>query len=182
MAHLAVGALCFFVGLMILRSMAPSSPEVLLPGTALTVRLVRPLTSQSARLGDAFEARVDSAQGINGAFPVPPKARVEGRCVAVRAAEGDERPGYLRLVLSGLWDSQGHFSPLETTTISLSGKWTAKPGQSAREIAAASNALAQAKDAAQSASDSNEVVVTPEESLTFVLLRPAVVLSRHWSP
>ena len=167
---------------MILRSMAPSSPEVLLPGTALTVRLVRPLTSQSARLGDAFEAWVDSAQGINGAFPIPPKARVEGRCVAVRAAEGDERPGYLRLVLSGLWDSQGHFSPLETTTISLSGKWTTKPGQGAGEIAAASNALAQAKDAAVSASDSNQVVVTPEESLTFVLLRPAVVPSRHWSP
>ncbi len=160
LAHFGAGVLCFLLGLMILRSVAPGSPEVLLPGTALTVRLKHPLTSQNTRLGEVFEAWVDSAHGISGASPLPPSARVEGRCVAVRPGEGDGRPGYLRLVLSGLWDAQGHFAPLETTTVSLSGKGPAHK-------------------AVQSAAANAEVVVTPDVSLTFVLLKPAVLSARR---
>jgi len=162
LAHLGAGALCFLLGLIILRSVAPGSPEVLLPGTALTIRLKHSLTSKNTRLGEVFEAWVDSASGISGASPLPPSARVEGRCVAVRPGEADGRPGYLRLVLSGLWDAQGHFAPLETTTVSLSAKGLAhKAAQSAANV---------------------EVVVTPDVSLTFVLLKPAVLSARRRAP
>lgn len=160
---------------MILRSLAPSSPEVLLPGTALTVRLIRPLTSQNARLGEAFEARVDSAQGINGTSSVPSSFRVEGRCVAVRAGERDGRPGYLRLALSGLWDAQGHFSPLETTTVTLSGSWEGEPGEKSQKTASDVTARASMKDPPSSASQPGEAVVAPEARLTFILLKPAVL-------
>jgi hypothetical protein len=180
--HLTVGALCFTLGLMILRSVAPASPDVLLPGTALTVRLIHPLSSRNTQLGDTFEASVDSAQGINGNSPVPPSLRVEGRCVAVRAGELDGHPGYLRLALSGLWDFQGHLSPLETTTVSLSGKGPDARGQKLSPILNAATSPNDKDDNVTARNNGDDVIVTPDVSLTFVLLKPAVVPGRHWTP
>jgi len=183
--HLAVGALCFFLGIMILRSVAPPSPEVLLPGTALIVQLTKPLSSRDARLGEVFEARLNSVQNTSGDTPLPPSVRLEGRCVAVRPGEGDGRPGYLRLALSGMWDPQGHFFAIETTTISLSAKAPAQPDKSpdkSKVSVSASFAPTEAANATVATNRSADVVLTPEANLTFVLLSPAIIPGHRWTP
>ncbi len=183
-AVVAVGALLLMLRLMTLGFEALGSPEVIPPGTALTVRLVRPLTSQSARLGDVFEAWVVSARAAKGAPIVPQGAQVEGRCVAVRAGEGVGRPGYLRLALSGLRDPHGHFAPLETTTFSQWGSSAVEFGLESIEVPVRKAPPPQPETTHLPAPSqgSSDAVVTPEAPLTFVLLKPAEVAGRLWKP
>jgi hypothetical protein len=91
------------------------------PGTAISVRLLRPITSGSAEPGQAFAGYVVSSEAVKGSVRVRPGTLVEGRCLAVRRAAGNSRPGYIRLALQGLRDADGRFAPLETTTFSQWG-------------------------------------------------------------
>lgn len=179
-AALGTGAVCLFIGIKLLGSGSSESPKVIPMGTTLTVRLTEPISSQTAQLGDVFEARVVSGRGANGEQVVSPGVGVEGRCVAVRAGEGDERAGYLRLTLSGLWDDDGHFFPLETTTYSISGNWVMNPAdQKAGEDRPAVNSFSVAQGLSSAARNSNEAFVSTSDEMTFVLSRPAVIRSRR---
>ncbi len=182
LAVVAVGALCFFLRLIGLGSGVPAPAEVLAPGTALTVRLVHPLTSQNMRLGDAFEARLVSTEAPRGAPTIPAGVRVEGHCVAVRAGESEGRAGYLRLALSGLRDARGHFFPLATTTLSMTGNWGLEPAHEAGQTAPTQRPVpgVPTQDASALWSNAIEAVVTPGENLTFVVLKPAVIVGQLW--
>ncbi len=153
---LAVGLFGVFLGLVAFGSSLPSPGPEFLPGTAFTVRLVRPVSSENARLGDVFEARLVATDSLKGSPVILPGTRVEGRCVAVRPGESEGRPGYLRLTLAGLRDAAGHFVPLETTTFTLS---TRNP----------------------SVGEASEAVATPEKDLTFVLLKSAAAPRYGWA-
>ena len=115
---LLAGALCFYPGLKMVWSGPWGTGQVIQPGTAIAVRLLQPLTSASAEPGQPFAAYVVASEAVKGGTPVLPGTLVEGTCLAVRRAAGDSRPGYIRLVLQGLRDSEGRFAPLETTTFS----------------------------------------------------------------
>lgn len=179
-AALAIGALGLFVGIKGWGSGSAESTKVIPMGTTLTVRLSQAISSQTTQLGDVIEARVAFARGANGERVVPPGVRVEGRCVAVRPGEGDGRAGYLRLTLSGLWDDDGHFFPLETTTYSVSGNWVMSPEVGkAGEGRGAENSSSFAQGLYSAPGNSNEAFVSSTEEMTFVLSRPAVIRSRR---
>jgi hypothetical protein len=148
------------------------------PGTAISVRLLRPITSASAEPGQPFAGYVVSSEAVRGSTPVRPGTLVEGTCLAVRKATDNSRPGYIRLVLQGLRDSQGRFAPLETTTFS---QWGSPDHGShnaldmgeqigdrlalAIEGKASSNQLLAAVDA----------LLPTEESIKFVVLKPSLI-------
>ncbi len=171
------GLACFSWGIKTMWSGGWNAKEVFPAGTALTVRLLRPLTSQTAALGEVVEGIIVSSAVLKGEGAIPPGTPVELRCVAARKGEGETRPGYLRLALSGLRDARGHLLPLEATTFSLSAArgyglgfdfWDSLSGENSAPQAASHSSVG-------SGSNTGEVVVKPESSLTFVLLKPAVM-------
>jgi hypothetical protein len=176
---LAAGAAAWvIVGAETLWHPAAISAMVVPPGTTLLVRLTHPLNSRTARLGEGFEARVVSI-AAKGAPGIPLGARVEGRCLAVRAPSG-----YLRLTLSGLVDSQGHFFPLETTTVSW---W----GSRVVELSSQPTAFLYQESSPDRAGPlgiyagawkSADVALTPDSVLTFVLLKRAVMTGFATNP
>jgi hypothetical protein len=178
-AAVAVGVACFFIGMKVLGSGINELKKVIPSGTALTVRLSQPISSDSARLGDVFEARVVSSRGTNGEQVVPAGARVKGRCVAVRPGEGDGRPGYLRLALYGLWDDDGHFFPLETTTYSVSGSWVTNFDREPAGEGMPQNSFTPSQALIPGSGNASEAVVPTTEDLTFVLFKPAIIRSRR---
>jgi hypothetical protein len=156
-----------------------SEPTEIMPaGTVLSVRLERTLTSSEALLGQAFKARVVSSQAAEGSAAPAPGSEVEGLCVAVRRGEGADRPGYLRVALTGLRDSEGGLMQLQSSAFSRWGgegerpdpatvprvsRRPAKPGRLA------------ASESRHTAPGSDEAVVTPETPLNFVVLEPVPV-------
>jgi len=170
----AAGAGCFFLGLKTLWSGALASTEVIPPGTVLLIRLARPFNSENAKLGERFAASLVASLPVKGTAVIPPGTRVEGRCIAVRKGEGKDRPGYLRLALSGLRDSQGHLWPIETTTVSLWGKMHSRPASMENGEVAKPPAAANPEPVSETPDERREAVVTPQEILTFVLLKSAV--------
>ncbi len=154
------------LGLIAFRLAAPAPVDLALPGTALTVRLLRPINSHSARVGEPFQAVVVSTTTPKGSATIPTGTVVEGRCVAARPEEDGGKPGYLRLTLSGLWDNQGRYYRLETTALSESGDESLEEGHG--ELGASPGA---GKGSAQ-VEWPPEAVVSPEADLTFVLLKP----------
>lgn len=176
------GVALLLLGLVPLGFRAEDSKVIVSPGTALVVRLLRPLDSENAKLGDRFEGSVVSAVAVKGPVMISPGARVEGRCVAVRQYDSQDRPGYLRLVLSGLLDPHGHLWPIETTTVSFWGSPALQGGPGIRREAkdlADTITMSQVISTARGISDRLDAIITPEKPLTFVLLRPAVVASRQ---
>jgi hypothetical protein len=181
-AALALLAFCVLVGF---RSswLGVSGPtDVMSPGTVLTVRLERTLTSGEALPGEPFEARVVSIQATKGSAVPSPGSEVEGRCVAVRREEGSDRPGYLRLALTGLRDSEGGLMQLESSTFSQWGSDDQRRDSgSAPELPRVSRATtpgrapARAKARPRLALRPGEAVVTPESALDFVVLDPVPV-------
>ncbi|HZO99312.1 MAG TPA: hypothetical protein VFD30_03365 [Terriglobia bacterium] len=176
---LGVGVALVVLGLIPINFRAADSKVIISPGTALVVRIIHPLDSENAKMGDRFEGSVVSAISVRGPALIPTGARVEGRCVAVRQGDGDEHPGYLRVVLSGLLDPHGHVWPIETTTVSLWGS----PGplheepSSQRKVLADNVAVSRVLSTARDVRENLEAIITPEKTLTFVLLKPAVVAS-----
>ena len=182
---LAAGGLCFYPGLRMLWSGPQGPGQMIQPGTAIWVRLLRPITSASAEPGQPFAGYVVSSAAVKGSAPVRPGTLVEGTCLAVRRATDKSRPGYIRLVLQGLRDSQGRFAPLETTTFSQWGG----PDHSSRiavgigeeigdrlalpvEEKASSNQLLAAIDA----------LLPTEENIKFVVLKPSLIPSDFCLP
>jgi hypothetical protein len=177
---LGVGVALLVLGLIPINFRSVDSKVIISPGTALVVRIIHPLDSENAKMGDRFEGSVVSAISVRGPALIPTGARVEGRCVAVRQGDGDEHPGYLRVVLSGLLDPHGHVWPIETTTVSLWGS-SGSPNMggrlSQRKVLADNVAVSRVLSAARDVRENLDAIITPEKTLTFLLLKPAVVAS-----
>ena len=89
-------------------------------GTQLKVRLQSPLSSESSRAHDAFQAVLDEAVVVEGKIIVPRGALVGGRVVAARPSDGEQVPGYMRLTLSTI-AVNGQNWPVETNSIFAKG-------------------------------------------------------------
>ena len=175
---LVAGSLCFYLGLRMLWPGPGATGQMIQPGTAISVRLLRPITSASAEAGQVFAGYVVSSEGVKGSAAVRPGTLVEGTCLAVRRAMDNSRPGYIRLALQGLRDAEGRFAPLETTTFS---QWGGPDYGSPRAVPkgeeigdrsilpmageASSNQLLAAVDA----------FLPTEENIKFVVLKPSLI-------
>jgi hypothetical protein len=148
------------------------------PGTAISVRLLRPITSASAEPGQAFAGYVVSSEAVKGSAPVRPGTLVEGTCLAVRRAADNSRPGYIRLALQGLRDSEGRFAPLETTTFSQWGGPEYGSRRALGEGEKIGDRLALPADGKASSNQflaSADALLPTEENITFVVLKPSLI-------
>jgi hypothetical protein len=175
---LLAGAFCFYPGLSMLWSGPWKTGQVIQPGTAISVRLLRPLTSASLEPGQAFAAYVVASEAVKGSAPVLPGTLVEGTCLAVRKAAGDLHPGYLRLALQGLRDSQGRFAPLETTTFS---EWGGPDRGSRRAVGNRERVAYRWASPIEGGSSSDQLLgstdalLPTEEDIKFVVLKPSII-------
>jgi hypothetical protein len=159
-----------------LWSGAWGTAQVIQPGTSISVRLLRPLTSANAEPGQPFAAYVVVAEAVKGSAPVLPGTLVEGTCLAVRRA--DSRPGYIRLVLQGLRDSEGRFVPLETTTFSEWGGADRgiRPVVGNGERVGSRSALPiEGKATSNQLLASVDALLPTQENINFVVLKPSVI-------
>jgi len=177
-ATLLAGALCFYPGLRMLWFGPWGTGQMIQPGTAISVRLLRPLTSANAEPGQPFAAYVVAAEAVKGSAPVLPGTLAEGTCLAVRRAAGDSHPGYIRLVLQGLRDSEGRFAPLETTTFS---EWGGPDHGRRRAVGNRERAGSQLALPTEGKASSNQLLASvdallpTEENIKFVVLKPSII-------
>jgi hypothetical protein len=151
---------------------------MLQPGTAISVRLLRPLTSASAEPGEPFAGYVVSSEAVKGSAPIRPGTLVEGMCLVVRRAADHSRPGYIRLALQGLRGADGRFAPLETTTFSLWGG----PDQSSRptpdkgvKVGDRLAFLAEGRASSNQFLAAVDALLPTEENIKFVVLKPSLI-------
>jgi hypothetical protein len=155
------------------------------PGTAISIRLLQPLTSANAEPGQPFAAYVVAAEAVKGSAPVLPGTLVEGTCLAVRRAAGDSRPGYIRLVLQGLRDSEGRFAPLETTTFS---EWGGPDRGSRRAVGDGARVGSRLALPIEGKASSNQLLASldallpTEENIKFVVLKPSMIPTGFYLP
>ena len=166
-------ALAFLLGIKALWPEALSASRLIPRGTVLRVQLDGPISSRSAHLGDRFYAHILSAQGADESALTLAGWRVVGSCVAARDSQPASEPGYLRLALSGLIDSGGHVTPLDTSTVTFWGEQMITSEAAVGVVRGA--ALAREADSTGSAESSKEAVAGSDRQISFVLLRPAVV-------
>jgi len=177
-ATLLAGALCFYPGLRMLWLGPWGAGQTIEPGTAISVRLLRPLTSANAEPGQPFAAYVVAAEAVKGSAPVLPGTLVEGTCLVVRKAGGDSRPGYIRLVLQGLRDSEGRFAPLETTTFS---EWGGPDRGSGRALGNGDKPGSRLALPIKGEASPNRLLASvdaflpTEENIKFVVLKPSII-------
>jgi len=177
-ATLLAGALCFYPGLKVLWFGPWGTGQMIQPGTAISVRLLRPLTSANAQPGQPFAAYVVAAEAVKGSAPVLPGTLVEGTCLAVRRAAGESRPGYIRLVLQGLRDSEGRFTPLETTTFS---EWGGPDRDSPRAVGNGEKVGSRLSLPIAGNASSNQLLASVDallptkENIKFVVLKPSLI-------
>ena len=180
MLTLVAGGLCFYPGLRMVWSGQQGPGQMIQPGTAISVRLLRPITSASAKPGQTFAGYVVSSDAVKGTAPVRPGTLVEGTCLAVRRATDESRPGYIRLALQGLRDSQGRFAPLETTTFSQWGG----PGHGGHiAVGIGDKTVDRLTLPVEGKTSSNQLLAAvdaflpTEENIKFVVLKPSLIPS-----
>lgn len=80
---------------------APAPQRVTLPeGTQLTIRTVTPINSETAQVGDSFQATLDQPIFFDDQVVVPDNADVEGRVIEVKSAGKFKGQSELRLALT----------------------------------------------------------------------------------
>jgi hypothetical protein len=113
-----------------------SSVPELPPGTLVTVRLEKQISSD--RIGDQgmFAAVVDEPVVMDGKMAVPRGATVTGRIESARASDGGGGRGYIRLTLDTITIA-GKTLPLRTSSLFVrgSGGEVLSPGQNEAEQA-----------------------------------------------
>jgi hypothetical protein len=125
-------------------------PPTMIPeGTFLMVRLSKPLSSVSAHAGDGFEGEIDEPVVVDQQSLLPRGAKVSGRVLDAKSADGPRNPGYLRVTLVSV-NAAGRTVLIDTS--SIFAKATPRPS--------AAGAPAPA---------SNDVIFTPDRRLTFRL-------------
>jgi hypothetical protein len=127
------------------RSLIP--PTMIPEGTFLTVRLSKPLSSVSAHAGDGFEGTIDESIVVDQQTLLPRGAKVSGRVLDAKSADGPRNPGYLRVTLVSV-NAGGRTVLIDTS--SIFAKATPRPSA-----------------AAGPASAPNDVVFTADRRLTF---------------
>jgi hypothetical protein len=103
---------------------------------------------------------------------------VEGTCLAVRKASDYSRPGYIRVALHGLRDSEGRFAPLETTTFSQWGDPDLDSWRAAGNGEKITNRLVLpvgGKTSSNQLLASADAFLPTEETIKFVVLKPSLV-------
>jgi hypothetical protein len=182
---LVAGGLCFYPGLKMLWLGPWGTGQMIQPGTAISVRLLRPITSATAEPGQPFAGYVVSSEAVKGSAPVRPGTLVEGTCVAVRRATDKSRPGYIRLVLQGLRDARGRFAPLETTTFS---QWGAPNYGSRIAVGIGEKIGGRLALPVEGKSSSNQLLAAvdallpTEENIKFVVLKPSLIPPGFYLP
>ena len=175
---LVAGVLCLYPGLRMLWSGPGETGQIIQPGTAICVRLLRPITSANAEPGQPFAGYVVSSETVKGSAPVRPGTLVEGTCLVVRKATDNSRPGYIRLVLQGLRDSEGRFAPLETTTFS---EWGGPDRGSRRAVGNGERVGSRLALPIEGKASSNQLLASvdallpTEENIKFVVLKPSLI-------
>ena len=172
------GGLCFYPGLRLLWPGPSGTGQMIQPGTAISVRLLRPITSASAEPGQPFAGYVVSSEAVKGSAPVRPGTLVEGTCLAVRRASDHSHPGYIRVVLQGLRDPEGRFAPLQTTTFS---QWGGSDLGSCRAVGNGEKVGDQLALHVEGKASPNQLVapadalLPTEENIKFVVLKPSLI-------
>jgi hypothetical protein len=85
-------------------------------GTPISVRLQEPLSSESARAGQAFTAVLDEPLVAHGVTVVPRGAQVTGSVLALRRAGVMRSGGVLQLALDSI-ESDGKRVPIQTSSV-----------------------------------------------------------------
>jgi len=124
-------------------------PTTIPEGTFLTVRLSKPLSSVSAHAGDGFEGAIDEPVVVDQQTLLPRGAKVSGRVLDAKSADGPRNPGYLRVTLVSV-NAAGRTVLIDTSSIFAK----AAPRPSA---------------AGGPESAPNDVLFTPDRRLTFRL-------------
>ena len=103
------------------KGLPPTATVVEIPaGTPITVRLQSPLSSASARDGEAFAALLDEPIVVRGKIIARRGTMVTGRVVAAKPSDGEQTSGYLRLTLSAV-ALNGRSQPIQTSSIFAKG-------------------------------------------------------------
>ena len=172
------GGACLYPALRMLWSGPYGTGQMIQPGTTITVRLLRPLTSASAEPGQLFAGYVVSSEAIRGSALVPPGTLVEGTCLAIRRASDHSRPGYIRVALQGLRDPEGRFAPLETTTFSQWGGPHLDIWRAAADGEKIDHRLILPVEEKRSSNQfmaSADAFLPTEETIKFVVLKPLLI-------
>jgi hypothetical protein len=97
-----------------------SSVPDLPPGTLVTVRLEKQISSDRMSEEETFAGLVDEPVVVDGKIAVPRGAAVTGRIEAARASDGGRGRGYLRLTLDTITIA-GKKLPLQTSSLFVRG-------------------------------------------------------------
>jgi serine/threonine-protein kinase len=96
------------------------------PGTRLRLAVEAPLSSESARAGDAFSAESTSPVKVEGVEAIPAGVRFAGRVTEAAPAEQSEGRGRLTLVFEAVTLPDGSRASLETRPLALRAPSTKK--------------------------------------------------------
>jgi hypothetical protein len=156
-------------------------------GTAITVRLVEPLSSENAGTGQAFEGIVDENVTLDGQVLMEHGTPVRGRVVESSARRVNRAPGFLRLTLTEA-SIGGKSMPVRTYSAFFKGAGSRRrsvansfPGERLVADTAVLNRASGADDEDQSGPEIIEVPKAAdvrlgvERRLTFHLLEPLSV-------
>ena len=174
-------------------SSAPSASSITIPaGTTLVVRMIDSVNSDVNKIGDRFNASLESDLAVNGSVLAPKGADVYGRLIQAREAGRIQGQAELRLELTGI-KINNQVVPLVTGAYNVSGQSRTK--NSAEKIGggAALGAIigaiagggkgaaigagvgAGAGTTVQVMTHGQQVHVPSETVLTFTLEQPATV-------
>ncbi len=174
-------------------SSAPSSSSITIPaGTTLVVRMIDSVNSDVNKIGDRFNASLESDLAVNGSVIAPKGADVYGRLIQAKEAGRIQGQAELRLELTGI-KVNNQVVPIVTGAYSVAGNSRTK--NSAEKIGggAALGAIigaiagggrgaaigagvgAGAGTAVQVMTHGQQVHVPSETVLTFTLEQPATV-------
>lgn len=103
------------------KGLPPTSTVAEIPaGTPILVHLQIPLSSASARDGEAFSVLLDEPIVVRGKVIARRGTPVAGRVVAAKPSDGIQTSGYLRLTLSAI-ALNGRSQPIQTSSIFAKG-------------------------------------------------------------
>jgi hypothetical protein len=100
-----------------------SRAEVRIPsGTAIPVRLLSTISSETASAGDGFDAELAEALVLDGRTLYEKGARARIRVVSAEASGRLQNPGYLKITFDAIRRPDGTWDYIETDPISARGQ------------------------------------------------------------
>lgn len=103
-------------------SVSPPPTTIEVPaGTAITIRLLQALSSQTANPGDDFDAEIANPIVVEGNTVIPVHTSIRGRIVDAKQSGRLEDPGYLSVALNSMKTTDGNWLDIKTNIISRKG-------------------------------------------------------------